>query len=95
VNDDLVVKEAEQGAVFDAGRAAVVAVPQVVDLASGRWLVAAAGEPAVLIAQYHRPPDRGWDVGGHPDVQRQARPAQTCPQLSAPQEARQAARAGQ
>lgn len=34
VNDNLVVKETEQGAVFDAGRAAVLAVPQVVDLAT-------------------------------------------------------------
>jgi hypothetical protein len=34
VNDNLVVKETKQGAVFDAGRAAVLAVPQVVDLAT-------------------------------------------------------------
>jgi hypothetical protein len=34
VNDNLVVEEAKQGAVFDAGRAAVLAVPQVVDLAT-------------------------------------------------------------
>ena len=34
MNDNLVVKETKQGAVFDAGGAAVLAVPQVVDLAT-------------------------------------------------------------
>src|SRR6266536_3404128 len=65
VNNNLVMKEAKQGAVFDAGRAAVGPVPQVVDLAAGRGLVAAAGEPAVLVPQDHRPPDRRRDVSGH------------------------------
>src|SRR5437868_2064769 len=84
VNDDMVVKETEQGAVGDAGGAAVLAVPQVVDLAAGRGLVAAAGEPAVLVPQDHCAADRGRDVPGHPDIQRQARPAQPRPQLPAP-----------
>jgi hypothetical protein len=50
-------------------------VAQVVDLAGGGGLVAAAGEPAVLVAQDHRAADRGRDVPRYPDVQRQAGPS--------------------
>src|SRR6516162_4950995 len=95
VDDHLVVEEAEQGAVGDAGRAAVGLVAQVVHLAAGRGLVAAAGEPAVLVAQDHRAADRGRDVPGYPDVERQAGPAQPRPQLPAAQERGQAAGPGQ
>jgi hypothetical protein len=42
VDDDLVVEEAGQGAVVDAGRAAVGPVPEVADLTGAGWLVAAA-----------------------------------------------------
>jgi len=75
VDDDLVVEEAEQGAVGDAGRPAVGLVAEVVHLAAGGGLVAAAGEPAVLVPQDDGAADRGRDVPGHPDVQRQAGPA--------------------
>jgi WD40 repeat protein len=91
VDDDLVVKEAEQGAVGDASRAAVGLVAQVVHLAAGRGLVTAAGEPAVLVPQDHRAADRGRDVPGHSDVERQAGPAQPRAELPAAQEARQPA----
>ena len=43
VDHDLVVEEAEQQAVFGAGLAAVGLVPDVVDFARRRGLVAAAG----------------------------------------------------
>src|ERR1700757_1147617 len=51
VDDDLVMKKAEQNAGLDAGGAAVLLVADVVDLASGGGLGAAAGPPAVLVAQ--------------------------------------------
>ena len=82
MDDDLMVEEAEQGAVGDAGRADAGLVAEVVDLAAGRGLVAAAGESAVLVPQDHGAADRGRDVPGHPDVQRQARPAE--PRLRVP-----------
>jgi hypothetical protein len=47
----LVVKEAQQHAIFDAGRAAVLLVLDVVDLAGRRGLVAPAGPPAALVAE--------------------------------------------
>src|SRR5580658_6264705 len=59
VDGDLVVEEAEQDAVCDAGGAAVGLVPDVVDLAGGGGLGAAAGPPAVLVAQGDGVPDRG------------------------------------
>jgi len=46
VDHDLVMEETEQDAVFGAGLAAVLLVPDVVDLAGRGGLVAAAGVPA-------------------------------------------------
>src|SRR5579859_6737616 len=48
VDDHLMMVKTEQNAVFDAGGAAVGLVPDVVDLAAGGGLGAAAGPPAVL-----------------------------------------------
>src|SRR5712691_9430000 len=93
VNHDLVVEAAEQRAVLHAGLAAVGLVGQVVHLTACGRLVAAAGEPAVLVPQDDGAADRGRDVAADPHVQRQARPAQPHAQLPAPQEARQPARA--
>ena len=50
VDADFVVVLAEQGAVFDAGGAAVFLVGDVVDVADGGSSVAAAGPGAVLVA---------------------------------------------
>jgi hypothetical protein len=89
---DLVVVETQQAAVFDAGRAAVGLVPDVVDLAGGGGLVAPAGLPAVPVPQEHRVADPGRDTLAEPDVQRQARPGQPGAELLLPQEAGQPAR---
>jgi hypothetical protein len=51
VDRDLVVEEAQQDAGPDAGRAAVGLVPDMVNLARRGGLVAAAGPPAVPVAQ--------------------------------------------
>ena len=61
VDDDLMVEETQQDAVFGAGLAAVGLVPDVVDLACGGGLVAAAGPPAVLVAQDDGVADPGRD----------------------------------
>src|ERR1035441_105138 len=92
MDDDMVVEPAVQSAVVDAGLAAVGLVGDVVDLAAGRGLVAAAGEPAVLVPLDHHAADRGRDVPADPDVQRQARPGQPGTELLAAQEAGQPAR---
>src|SRR5689334_9973063 len=91
----LVVEPAEQRAVPDGGLAAVGLMGQVVDLAPGGGLVAAAGEPAVLVPLDHRPADRGRDVGADADVQGQAAAAQPGAELAAAQEGRQAAGPGE
>jgi hypothetical protein len=57
-------------------------------------LVAAAGPPAVLVPQDHRAADRGRDLGGVADVQRQAGPGQPGIQQPGPQEAREPAGTG-
>jgi len=61
-------------------------------LTGGGGLVAAAGEPAVLVPQDDGAADRGRDVAADADVQRQARPAQPGAELPAAQERRQPAR---
>src|SRR3984957_1471063 len=71
VDHDLVVVAAEQDAVLEAGVAAVGFVRDVVHLARGSGLVAAAGPPAALIAQDDRVADAGRDGAGGADVQRQ------------------------
>ena len=58
-------------------------VLDMVHVARGRGLVAAAGEPAVPVPQGHRVADPGRDRLGVPDVQRQARPAQPRAELPA------------
>src|SRR5580658_9180551 len=70
VDGDLVVEEAEEDAVCDAGGAAVGLVADVVDLAGGGGLGAAPGPPAVLVAQGDGVPDRGGDGVAVADVQR-------------------------
>src|SRR5579859_2017574 len=95
VDHDLVVIAAEQDAVFEAGVAAVGFVLDVVDLARGGGLVAAARPAAALIAQDDRVADAGRDGAGVADVQWQARAGQPGAQLPGPQEAGQAARAGE
>jgi len=75
-----------------AGLAAVGLVGEMVHLAGGGGLVAAAGPAAVLVAQDDGVPDRGRDVPGDPDVQRQARPGQPGAELPAAQERGQPAR---
>jgi hypothetical protein len=92
VNRHLMVEAAQQHAVFEAGGAAVGLVLDVVDLAGGGGLVAAAGPAAVPVAQDDGVPDPGRDRGAVPDVQRQARPAQPRPELPPPQERGQPAR---
>src|SRR6266702_4787037 len=92
VDDDLMVEGAEQGAVGDAGRAAVGLMGQVMHFAGGGGLVAAAGEPAVLVPQDDGAADRGRDVPGYPDIQRQAGAAEAGAELPAAQERREAAR---
>jgi hypothetical protein len=96
MDDDLMVeKTAQQDTVLGAGLAAVLLVLDVVHVAGGGRLVAAAGEPAVPVAQGHRVADARRDGLGVPNVQRQARAAQPGAQLPAPQERREPARAGQ
>ena len=95
VNDHLVVEGAEQDAVAEAGVAAVGFVLDVVDLAGGGGLVAAAGPAAVPVAQDDRVADGGGDGVGVADVQRQAGPGQAGAELVGPQEGGQAAGAGQ
>jgi hypothetical protein len=94
VNGNMMVKEAVQGAAVDAGLAAVGQVGHVVHLAGGGGLVAAAGPAAMLVPQDHRAADRGGDLRGVPDVQRQGRPGQPGAQQPGPQERRQPAGAG-
>ena len=91
VDDNLVVIETQEDEVFGAGLAAVGLVPDVVDLARRRGLVAAAGPPAVLVAQDDRVANAGRDGLGVADVQRQAGAAQPHAQLAAAQEAGEAA----
>jgi len=55
---------AEQDALFDAGGPAVFLVLDVVDVAGGGALVAAAGPRALLVAGDDGPPDRLGDVVG-------------------------------
>jgi hypothetical protein len=55
--DQGVVGTAEEHEVVEAGVAAVGPVSEVVGVA-GEWHPAAAGEPAVLVAQHERFPDR-------------------------------------
>src|SRR5271166_2457527 len=66
-----------------------------VHLAGRRGLAAAAGPPAVLVAQGDGVADPGGDGLGVADVQRQARPGQAGAELPAPQERRQPARTRQ
>jgi hypothetical protein len=95
VDGDLVVEEAQQDAVADAGGSAVGLVPDVVDLAGGGGLGAAAGPPAVRIAQGDGVADGGGDGVAVADVQGQARPGQAGAELLAAQERREPAGAGQ
>ena len=61
VDDDLVVEEAQEDAVFGAGLAAVGLVPDVVDLAGRGGLAAPADPPAPPVAQDDRVADPGRD----------------------------------
>src|SRR5271165_3851826 len=92
VDHDLVVEEAQEHAVFDAGLAAVSLVLDVVDLAGAGGLVVPPGPLAVLVAQDDRVADARGDRLGVPDVQRQAGAGQPGAELPAPQERRQPAR---
>jgi hypothetical protein len=85
VDHDLVVEEAQEHAVFDAGLAAVGLVPDVVHLARGGGLVAPPGPLAVLVPQDDRVADPGRDGLAVADVQRQARPGQPGAELPAAQ----------
>jgi len=73
VDDDLVMIRAEKHAIFEAGVAAVGFVFDVVDLAGGGGLGAAAGPFAVPAAEPDRVPDPGRDGVAVADVQRQRR----------------------
>src|ERR1700722_3671554 len=86
VDHDVVVIPAEKSAVVEAGLAAVGLGSGVVDLAGRGGLVAAVGEPAVLVPRGHRGADRGGDVPADPDVQRQAGAAEPSAELLAAQE---------
>jgi hypothetical protein len=90
----MMVKEAKKGAGVHAGLAAVGQVGHMVHLTRRGGLVAAAGPAAVLVPQDHRPADRGGDLRGVPDVQRQAGAGQPGAQQPGPQERRQPAGAG-
>src|SRR6266568_3804823 len=92
VDHHLMVEGAEQRAFGDAGGAAVGLVGQVMHLAGGGGLVAAAGEPAALVPQDDGAADRGRDVAADADVQRQARPAQPGAELPAAEERGEPAR---
>jgi hypothetical protein len=76
MDDNLMVEKTEQQAVFGAGLAAVLLVPDVVNFTGGGGLVAAAGPPAALVPQRDRVADPGRDRLAVADVRRQARPAQ-------------------
>src|SRR5579862_7135512 len=89
------MEKTEENAVLDAGGAAVGLVPDVVDLARAGGLAAAAGPPAVLVAQGDGVPDRGRDGVAEADVQREAGPGQPGAELLPAQEAGEPARAGQ
>jgi hypothetical protein len=90
----VVVEEAVQGAAVHAGRAAVGQVGDMVHIAGRGGLVAAAGPPAVLVPQDHRAADRGRDLGGVADVQRQRRAGQPGAEQPGAQERGQPAGAG-
>jgi hypothetical protein len=64
VNADIMVELAEQNAVLDAGRAAVLLPPDMMHVTIGRALVAAAGPGALLVAGDDGPPDRLGNVIG-------------------------------
>jgi hypothetical protein len=64
VNTDVVMELTQQDAIADAGGSAVFLVPQVVHVALGGALVAAAGPGAVLVAQDDRAADGFGDAGG-------------------------------
>src|SRR6516162_9201255 len=73
VDADLVVIVAQQDEVSQAGLTAFGPGDDVVDLAGGRGLVAAAGPSAVPVPEDDRAADVLGDVLGVSDVQRQAR----------------------
>jgi len=83
VDDDQVMVGAEQDAVFEAGLAAAGFVRDVVQVAGGDGLVAAAGEAAVLVPQPDRVADPGRDIFAEPDVQGQAGAAESGAELPA------------
>jgi hypothetical protein len=95
VNHHLVVEGAQQHAVGQAGRPAVSQVPDVVDLAGGRGLGAAAGPAAAPVPQHDRVADAGRDGLAVADIQRQAWPGQPGPELLLAQETGRSARTGQ
>src|SRR6202041_4147698 len=95
VDHDLVVEKTQQDALPGAGVAAVGFVLDVVHLARGGGLGAAAGPAAVLVPEHHRVADPGRDRAGVPDVQRQAPAGQPRAQLAGAQEAGQPAGTGQ
>ena len=70
-------------------------VLDVMHLAGGRGLVAAAGPPAPPVPQDDGVADARRDGLAEPDVQRQAGPGQPGAELPGPQEAGQAAGTGQ
>ena len=71
VDTDLVVVMTQQDQVAQAGRAAVGAVGDVVDLAAGGGLVAAAGPRAVPVAQDDRPAQVVRDPLDPADIERE------------------------
>ena len=90
----MVVEETIKRAPVHAGGAAVGQVGHMMHLTRRGGLVAAAGPPAVLVAQDDRAADRGRDLGAVPDVQGQRRPGQPGAEQPGPQERGQPARAG-
>ena len=76
VQHDVVVPPAVILVVGEAGAAAVGPVADVVGLAAGRGLVAAAGVPAARVPQRDEPAQVHRDVVGLPDIQRERRAGQ-------------------
>jgi Beta-lactamase len=72
VDGHVVMVKAIKCAAVHAGLPAVGQVDDMVHLTGRGGLVTAAGPAAVLIAQDDRAADRGGDIGGAADVQRQA-----------------------
>src|SRR6202453_4740333 len=95
VNHDLMMKEADQNAIFETSFATVGLVLEVMHLASRRGLITSPRSLAVKIAGLDRVADPGRHIVAEANIQRLAGTTEPDTELAAAQEARQAAGARQ